>query len=93
MTDRPALNDWLPTHQQHLLHTLAHADAAIESACTIIFNYVKANPLSLDNRVQDNREEVIVASLAPIPQSVPRHAADALLNHLRSALEHAYQQR
>jgi hypothetical protein len=88
MSGKLALNEWLPAHQQHLLYTLAHADDVIDKVCTIIFDYVKANPLGLESRLNGAREEVVISSLAPIPQSVPRHAADAI-NQLRSALEHA----
>lgn len=88
MPENLQVNDWLPQHQQHLLYTLAHTDAAVENACTVIFDYVMAGPLGVANRIRDGREDVLVGSLAPIPQSVPRHAADAV-NQLRSALEHA----
>lgn len=88
MPDRPTVNDWLPPHQQHLLYTLAHADTLIETVGSILLDYVAASPLGLDNRVRDGREDVLVGSMAPIPQSVPRQAAD-VINQLRSALEHA----
>jgi len=88
MPDRPAVNDWLPAHQDHLLYTLAHADESIEKACSVIYDYVRADPLRLEGRIREGREQVILSSIAPIPQSVPRDAANAI-NELRNALEHA----
>lgn len=86
--DTPAVSDWLPAHQEHLLYTLAHADETIDRVCKVILDYVKAEPLGLENRVREGREEVVLSSLAPVPQSVPRDAANAI-NELRNAIEHA----
>ncbi|MEO3939503.1 hypothetical protein V3C41_00275 [Paenarthrobacter nicotinovorans] len=88
MPDKSTVGDWLPPHQQHLLYTLAHADTLIENVGGVLLEYVAATPLGLDNRVREGREDVVVASMAPIPQSVPRQAAD-IINQLRAALEHA----
>lgn len=88
MPDKPAVSDWLPAHQEHLLYTLAHADDVIDRVCKVIFDYVRAEPLGLESRVGDGREDVVLSSVAPVPQSVPRDAA-AAINELRNALEHA----
>lgn len=88
MPERPAVNDWLPAHQDHLLYTLAHVDESIDKTCKVICDYVKADPLRLGGRIREGREDVILSSIAPIPQSVPRDAASAI-NELRNALEHA----
>lgn len=88
MTDKPPVSDWLPAHQEHLLYTLAHVDESIDRVCKVIFEYVRSEPLGLGNWVREGREEIVVTSVAPVPQSVPRDAANAI-NDLRNAIEHA----
>lgn len=79
------MSGWLPEHQRHLLFTFAHIDSVISQLGLILDNF---SPLDFDNRVCQGREEVFVKSILPIPESVPRLAADAL-NQMRSAIEHA----
>ena len=80
--------DWLPEHQRHLLYTFAHIDMVIDQLCEVLYTCLEAGPLELVNRVASGRENVVLASVAPIPEAVPRLAADAL-NQMRSAIEHA----
>jgi hypothetical protein len=83
------MNDWLPPHQRHLLFTLAHIDAAIETLARVLYGYVLLGPIEFDYRIVDGRKEVLVRRISPVPQAVPRVAPD-VLNQLRSSIEHAW---
>lgn len=82
------MNDWLPEHQRHLLYTFAHIDSVIDQLGNVLHDFLQAGPLDFENRLTDEREEVLIRAIAPIPESVPRLASDAL-NQMRSAVEHA----
>ena len=82
------MNDWLPEHQQHLLYTLAHVDSVIDQVGNVLYDFLESGPLEFENRTVDGREDVLIRSIAPVPEVVPRLAADAL-NQMRSAIEHA----
>lgn len=82
-----AVMNWLPHHQQHLLYSLSHVDSVIENIGNIHNDY-QADAFVLGNRVRDGREEVVLQDVSPLPEAIPRLAADAF-NQLRSALEHA----
>lgn len=82
------MNDWLPEHQRHLLYTFAHIDSVIDHLGNLLHDFLEACPLDFENSLADEREEVLIRAIAPIPEAVPRLAADAL-NQMRSAIEHA----
>ncbi|MGX5716794.1 hypothetical protein [Arthrobacter sp. MAHUQ-56] len=82
------MSDWLPEHQRHLLYTLAHVDSVLDQLADVLHDFLEARPLEYENRRVSGREDVLIKAIAPIPESVPRLASDAL-NQLRSALEHA----
>lgn len=78
---------WLPDHQQHVVYSLAHADDLIARIGRILYDYTEHGTVSLTNVVVGNTARLTVTGVVPIPQAVPRLAADAL-NQLRSVLEH-----
>lgn len=82
------MSDWLPEHQRHLLYTFAHIDSVIDHIGNVLHDFLDPGPLDFENRVADGREEVMIRSIAPIPEAVTRLASDAL-NQMRSAVEHA----
>lgn len=82
------MSNWLPSHQSHMLYTIAHADGLIERMGDALYSYLQVGPFELEARILGGREEVVVRSLSPMPEAVPRLASDAL-NQLRSAMEHA----
>lgn len=79
---------WLPPHQEHLLYTLAHVDAVLDRVSSVIFEYVTGDVFGFANEVRDGVDHLTLASIAPIPEAVPRLTADAI-NQMRSAIEHA----
>lgn len=82
------MSHWLPPHQQHLLYTFAHIDAVIDQVSRVIFEYVKGEVFGFVNEARDGVDHLTLASIAPIPEAVPRLTADAI-NQMRSAIEHA----
>lgn len=82
------MSNWLPSHQSHMLYTIAHADGLIERMGDALYSYLQVGHFELEARILGGREEVVVRSLSPMPEAVPRLASDAL-NQLRSAMEHA----
>lgn len=80
-------DSWLPEHQQHVLYSLAHADDLIARAATVLHRFTDQGTMSLRQDVVGVSVRLTVAATSPIPQVVPRLAADAL-NQLRSAVEH-----
>lgn len=78
---------WLPDHHQHVLYSLAHADALIARTAGILHTYTKQGALVLEDVVDGSTMRLTVRGVAPMPQAVARSAGDAL-NQLRSALEH-----
>lgn len=80
---------WLPGHQDHVLYSLAHADATIDRMSRVLETYLQdPGPLDLRSRLTSTTEEVVLVGVAPLPQAVPRLFADAL-NQLRNVLEHS----
>lgn len=78
---------WLPPHQHHALFTSAHINAQIFRIGQVLHPYLAADPLKLVPRLTETSEEVVLAAIAPLPESVPRLFADAL-NQIRNLLEH-----
>jgi hypothetical protein len=79
---------WLPDHQHHVVFTLAHADELIGRVGQVVMDYLRPGPLQLTNTVDGGLCHVRVAGVAPLPEAVPRLAADAL-TQLRAAIEHS----
>lgn len=79
---------WLPQHQRHLLYTLAHIDGVIEQIGKVLYDFLAPGPMKLERRITGGMEYVVLGQSSPVPEAVPRLAADAL-NQMRSALEHA----
>lgn len=82
------MSRWLPPHQEHLLYTLAHIDAVIEQVSRVIYDYVTGEVFGFVNETRDGVDHLVLASIAPVPEAIPRLTADAI-NQLRSAIEHA----
>jgi hypothetical protein len=78
---------WLPNHQRHVLFSLAHADDLIAATARIQHAYMSEGPFDVKDVEDGERIRATVTRIAPLPEALPRFAADAL-NQLRSALEH-----
>ncbi|MFJ6678609.1 hypothetical protein ACIQLK_05695 [Microbacterium sp. NPDC091382] len=86
MAKRPG-GVWLPAHQEHVLYSLAHIDATVESLTLALEGYLALDPLQLKARYTSTHEEVVLVGTLPLPEAVPRLLADAL-NQMRNVLEH-----
>ncbi|GIE36075.1 hypothetical protein Ait01nite_091200 [Actinoplanes italicus] len=79
---------WLPSHQQHVAFTVAHADALIAQIGEVLFGYASPpGPLTFTNIGDGHLAHVTVTAVAPLPSAVSRNAA-AALTQLRAAIEH-----
>ncbi|MFD9418752.1 hypothetical protein ACFWC9_29140 [Streptomyces goshikiensis] len=87
MSHPDAAYAWLPDHQLHVTHTLAHVDHTIDQALRLIYAYSEQGPLTLGEVEEGDRSHVVVKAIAPLPAAIPRLVADAL-TQLRAALEH-----
>ncbi|MFI5799782.1 hypothetical protein [Streptomyces sp. NPDC051677] len=87
MSLRDADCSWLPDHQLHVVETLAHVDHTIERLLRLTHDYTEHGTITFAEVSKDNRVDVVVQEVAPLPQAIPRLVADAL-TQLRAALEH-----
>ncbi|GAA2074027.1 hypothetical protein [Microbacterium hatanonis] len=88
MARAAASGSWLPDHQAHVLYTVAYVDSTIGELGSVLHDYLAKDPLKLIPRFTPTHEDVVLAGIDPLPQSVPRLFADAL-NQSRNMLEHA----
>jgi hypothetical protein len=79
---------WLPPHQHHVLYSVAYADSLVARLSDALFPYIERGPFVLVERQSGVWSELVVQSIQPLPEAVPRLVSDAL-NQLRSAVEHA----
>lgn len=79
---------WLPDHQLATAMTLGHADEVACRLYDLLFDYVQAGPLGLENVCDDNVCRATVTSVAPLPPAIARLSAD-VLTQLRASIEHA----
>lgn len=78
---------WLPTHQHHVVYTLAHVDELIEQTGNVLFDYLRSGVFGLETVADGDLAHVRITHVEPLPESVARKAA-AALTQLRAALEH-----
>lgn len=53
MGKNACMSNWLPSHQSHMLYTLAHADGAIERMGDALYDYLQVGPFELESRIRD----------------------------------------
>lgn len=82
-----ALN-WLPPHQFDALYSVAYADSLVARLSDALFPYIERGPFVLVERQSGPWSELVVESIRPLPQAIPRLVSD-ILNQLRSAIEHS----
>jgi hypothetical protein len=85
---RPAVNSWLPAHQEHVFFTTAHIDGIISNLSGVLERYQQDDPVQLVRRFTDTEEQVVLEGIRPLPQAAARLFADAL-NQARNSIEHA----
>jgi hypothetical protein len=67
---RPSDLSWLPSHQHHVMYTLAHADRHIENVADLLFDYTKRSALELTNVADGDHVHVTVAAVAPLSSTL-----------------------
>jgi len=79
--------DWLPNHQTHVLESLGYIDELMNDVATVLQDESRIGVFTFAERRRKDVEELVVASVRPLPALVPRRAAD-ILTQLRAVLEH-----
>lgn len=76
MSLRDADCSWLPDHQLHVVETLAHVDHTIERLLRLTHDYTEHGTITFAEVSKDDRVDVVVQEVAPLPQAIPRLVAE-----------------
>ena len=79
---------WLPSHQEHVVYTLAHVDSVIGRLSDVLYEFQQRGVFEFASRYDAGHSYAFIARVQPLPAVIPRLFADAA-TQLRAAVEHS----